>query len=525
MAKRRKKAVTLTPELKLEQALVPVGRQPYPVPKNWCWIRQNLVCALSDGEKRSDIQGPYLEVKYLRGTKEGKTVGYGRYVKKGSTVILVDGENSGEIFTVPEDGYMGSTFKVLNVSGTISSNYLFYFIDSKKDLYKNNKKGSAIPHLNKELFFTIPFPLPPIAEQKRIVKRIESLFSKLDEAREKAQSVLDSFEIRKVTILQKAVAGDLTAQWRKDHDMKIENWRTEPLIKIASLQTGLMKGKRYDGETIRLPYLRVANVQDGFLDLSEVKEIEIDVSKVSRYSLKKGDVLFTEGGDFDKLGRGTVWEAQIPNCLHQNHIFVVRPNENILNPYFLSYQAGSKYGKSYFLSCSKQTTNLASINSTQLKAFPVKLPSLPEQIEIVSSIRNLLEIEQRAQELVEVTLDRIDLTKKSILAHAFCGELGTNDPNEDSALHLLKSILSEDNKTKPRRVATTVPKEDQEMAFTIVEALQKFGRLTPEELKGKTKLDIDEFYSQVKQLVDDAIIIEIREGDESYLEVVDHANR
>ena len=133
--------------------------------------------------------------------------------------------------------------------------------------------------------------------------------------------------------------------------------------------------------------MRVANVQDGHLDLSEVKTITIARKDLSRYALQVGDVLMTEGGDFDKLGRGFVWEGQIKNCLHQNHVFAVRTDKAKLNPYFLTYQAGSNYGKGYFLNCSKQSTNLASINSSQLKEYPVLLPGISEQNDIVSILR------------------------------------------------------------------------------------------------------------------------------------------
>jgi type I restriction enzyme S subunit len=132
--------------------------------------------------------------------------------------------------------------------------------------------------------------------------------------------------------------------------------------------------------------LRVANVQDGYLDLSLIKLIEVEESNIDRYLLKPGDVLLTEGGDFDKLGRGAIWQGEINPCLHQNHIFVVRPKDELLMPEFLSHLTGSAYGKSYFLKCSKQSTNLASINSTQLKEFPVLLPPLMEQKKIVEAI-------------------------------------------------------------------------------------------------------------------------------------------
>ena len=175
------------------------------------------MCKLTDGEKRTGTEFPYLEVKYLRGKKEKDFVSTGKFIKAGTKVILVDGENSGEVFTVPEDGFMGSTFKALEISN-VNENYLQYFIHTKKDLYRNNKKGSAIPHLDKKLFFTMPFPLPPtLAEQQRIVNRIESMFAKLDEAKEKAQNVVDGFETRKAAILHKAFTGELTAKWRKEN--------------------------------------------------------------------------------------------------------------------------------------------------------------------------------------------------------------------------------------------------------------------------------------------------------------------
>jgi type I restriction enzyme S subunit len=158
-----------------------------------------------------------------------------------------------------------------------------------------------------------------------------------------------------------------------------DGWMSVKLKDVAAIQTGLAKGKRNIKDPVRLPYLRVANVQDGYLDLSEIKEIEVERADVQRYLLQEGDVLLTEGGDYDKLGRGDLWRGQLPICLHQNHVFAVRTNREVLDPYFLSSLAGSSYGKRYFLECSKQSTNLASINSTQLKNFPIILPPLEEQ--------------------------------------------------------------------------------------------------------------------------------------------------
>lgn len=165
-----------------------------------------------------------------------------------------------------------------------------------------------------------------------------------------------------------------------------DGWKKVTLGDVATIQTGVAKNEGYSGETIEIPYLRVANVQDGFLDLSEIKKIKIPVEKKNRFLLQKGDVIMTEGGDSDKLGRGTIWDGQISPCAHQNHLFVVRTDCTKLNPYFLSYLSASSYGRLYFRLSSKQSTNLASINSTQLSLFPILLPSLEEQKRIVDTI-------------------------------------------------------------------------------------------------------------------------------------------
>lgn len=182
-----------------------------------------------------------------------------------------------------------------------------------------------------------------------------------------------------------------------------EGWRVVPLTSVAEIRTGIAKSSQNKFiDPVQMPYLRVANVQDGYLDLSEMKTITIERSETSRYLLGEGDVLLTEGGDFDKLGRGTIWKSEIPHCLHQNHIFVVRTYQDMLLPSFLSSLTGSSYGKSYFVKCSKQSTNLASINSSQLKVFPVLLPPIDEQCAIIDIL---------------VTWDRaIDLISQLIVA-------------------------------------------------------------------------------------------------------------
>ncbi|MBF0155387.1 MAG: restriction endonuclease subunit S [Magnetococcales bacterium] len=179
-----------------------------------------------------------------------------------------------------------------------------------------------------------------------------------------------------------------------------EGWEKHPLEKLATFQTGISKSSNRTGRMVSIPYLRVANVQDGYIDLREIKEIDVPESMTERYLLSPLDVLMTEGGDFDKLGRGSVWQGEISPCAHQNHVFVVRPDRAKLLPYFLSYQTGSAYGKNYFVRCSKQSTNLASINLSQLKGFPVLLPPVPEQQSIVAILSTWDEAIEKLEKLI-----------------------------------------------------------------------------------------------------------------------------
>lgn len=151
-------------------------------------------------------------------------------------------------------------------------------------------------------------------------------------------------------------------------------WVTCPLTAVSDIVSGVAKGRQLGGATVTVPYLRVANVQAGHLDLSEVKEIEVLETEVSKYRLIAGDILMTEGGDRDKLGRGTIWRGQIDPCIHQNHVFRVRPAAESMLPEFLNYYMLTPQARSYFLQCAKQTTGIASINRTQLSGLPVPLP-------------------------------------------------------------------------------------------------------------------------------------------------------
>lgn len=450
MAKDKKTVKELTMEEKLAQALVPVEEQPYKIPENWCWTTVGNIAKIIMGQSPESssttedssfmpLVGGAADMgkmfpKVTRYTKKPTKI-----CNKGDLILCIRATLGRPIFA-DKEYCIGRGVAGIRIIGGNNEFFRYFFLNFEDYLYEK-ATGSTFAQVNSVILQNMPVPLPPLKEQRRIIDRIESIFTKLDEAKEKAQAVVDGFELRKSAILRKAFTGELTKQWRKSRGISIESWRTVPLIEISTLQTGIMKGKHFNDKTICLPYLRVANVQDGYFNLKEIKRIEVSEKMVDRYLLQKGDVLFTEGGDFDKLGRGSVWNAEIKVCLHQNHVFVIRPDKKILDPYFLSLQAGSRYGKKYFLSCAKQTTNLASINSTQLKNYPVRLPVIEEQKAILNMVSDVLKKERQVKDAAELVISQIDVMKKAVLARAFRGELGTNDLLEEKSVELLKLVF------------------------------------------------------------------------------------
>ena len=288
--------------------------------------------------------------------------------------------------------------------------------DVKKQI-RARSQGGIMSGLNAQIVKSLELPVPPLPDQRKIA----AILSSVDDAIEKTHAVIDQVQLVKRGLMQELLTRGLPGRHTRFKQTAIgevpASWDLKKLMEVATVQTGLAKNGKNAGP-ITVPYMRVANVQDGFLDLTEVKSVKVNPDALTRYLLKPGDVLFTEGGDADKLGRGAVWDGRITPCLHQNHVFVARPQGN-LRPMFLSLYGSSPRGKAYFLDCSKQTTNLASINSTQLKNLPVPVPSLEEQDEIL----RLLGTAEARLASERTLLDALTVAKGSLMSSLLTGEL------------------------------------------------------------------------------------------------------
>ncbi len=270
--------------------------------------------------------------------------------------------------------------------------------------------------------------LPSFPEQQRIAAYLDASCVAIDAAVAAKRRQLETLDGLRRFIIQQAVTRGLDEAptlrqtgnvWMVEIPKK---WQLLSLKRVCEIHTGLTLGKVYTGPLTERPYLRVANVQGGHLDLSEVTTVEVPESVARGVGLRAGDVLITEGGDLDKLGRGTVWNGEIPECLHQNHIFAVRCFRHKLLPQFLTYLTASKYGRDYFEATGKRTTNLASTNSTKVGLFPIPLPKVTIQDAICRFIDDKLAEVKRIGDGIETQIDTLIAYRKSLIHECVTGQ-------------------------------------------------------------------------------------------------------
>jgi type I restriction enzyme, S subunit len=288
--------------------------------------------------------------------------------------------------SIEECYYQKALHRLRPRNGSMVNQFMLHwlrFAFDLQNLYGVSGASSTIAHLPEAQLKALPIPVPPFAEQEKIA----AVLGLVHQAIEQQGRLIALATELKDALLHRLFTEGLRGEPQKQTEIGSvpKTWEVVTLRDCAVVQTGVAKGRKLDGkDTLTLPYLRVANVQSGYLDLSEVKSIGIQPKEKSRYALQSGDVVLTEGGDFDKLGRGFIWKGEIEDCVHQNHIFAVRVDGTRLLPEFFAYQSQSPYGKAYFLSVAHKTTNLACINTTKLKAFPVLIPTIDEQREMVA---------------------------------------------------------------------------------------------------------------------------------------------
>jgi type I restriction enzyme, S subunit len=317
--------------------------------------------------------------------------------------------------------------------------------------------GSTIKHLPQVALQRYQVLVPPPAEQQRIADKLDTVLARVDACRDRLARVAPLLKRFRQSVLEAATSGLLTQDWRANGSGN-EPWREVVLSDIADVIGGVTKdAKKQSMEDEEVPYLRVANVQRGYLDLNEVKTIRVPAARLAGLLLRRGDILFNEGGDLDKLGRGWIWEEQIGRCSFQNHVFRARLHDVANEPKYISWWGNSK-GLRYFISSGKQTTNLASINRTMLCGLPISLPPPREQTEIVRRVETLFAFADRLEARLTRAQTAVDRLTPSLLAKAFRGELVPQDPADEPAAELLKRLAQSRPAATPK---TRKPRQGQ----------------------------------------------------------------
>lgn len=450
---------------KLAQALVPDVEQPYRVPENWCWGYLTASFAECKDSYRKPINateraGRIGSIPYYGAT--GQVGWIDDYLTDEELVLL--GEDGAPFLDLIKDkAYLISGKAWVNnhahilksFFGHAGNLYLLHYLNAFN--YTGYVNGTTRLKLTQSSMDTIPVPIAPFAEQQRIVDRIESLFAKLDEAKEKAQAVVDGFEDRKAAILHKAFTGELTEEWRRDNNVSKESWKVLGFDDcIDVMQNGIAKRKGDTGE----PYvvLRLANLSDDGFDETDLREIVLDEKEQKNYGLHSDDVLMVRvNGSKDNVGK----QYRITNQKRWafcDHIIRIKYVNSIV-PQYMVYFSKSETYRQYIKENMVSSAGQNTISRKGMTRLQITMPPKDEQEQIVSILSNLFEKEQQAKEAAEQVIDQIDTTKKSILSRAFRGELGTNDPNDESAVELLKRMLRDDVPAPQRAKPVKMPKD------------------------------------------------------------------
>ncbi len=326
--------------------------------------------------------------------------------------------------------YFQNAINRVRARTSASTRFLYYWLYNLKHAGFIDAMVSriTIAHLTAEKLARVPWPDVPAVEQHRIAAYLDTSCAAIDAAVAAKRRQLDTLEALRKSIIQRAVTRGIAtdAALEPTGNVWLEQvplgWKLVALKRIAEIRGGLTLGKQYEGELVERPYLRVGNVQDGHLDLADVSVIELPASVAAGVELRPNDVLMTEGGDLDKLGRGHLWRGEIPGCLHQNHIFAVRCFAHKLKPMFLAYATAAQYGRDYFEATGKKTTNLANTNATKVGQFPIPLPSLAEQEAICAHLDEKTAEVNRITATITAQIDTLIAYRKSLIHECVTGQ-------------------------------------------------------------------------------------------------------
>ena len=437
----------------MKNTLVPKEEQPYKIPSNWCWIRLENIAEWGSGgtpsRKRKEYYNgniPWIKTGELNNgyifnseekiTELGLKNSSAKLYPINTVIIAMYGATIGKVGILSIEATTNQACACAIVYKNILFKYVFHYLIYQKEAFINKSKGGAQPNLSQEIIKKHEIPLPPIKEQQRIVNRIESLFAKIDRAKELIENTLAQFEQNKMAILHKAFTGELTAKWRKEKGLSKDTWKRKKISEVCTVVRGgsprpAGSPQFYGGN---IPFMKVADITNN--DTPYINSTASFIKEAGLYKtrmVEANTLLLTNSGA--TLGVPAI-------CT-----FKTTFNDGIaaflnLNPKSVKYYYYFFISKTAELRGINKGAAQPNLNTKIIGEIMHNVPTIEEQQEIVNILDKLLAKYNKIKNL-EQQLEKIELLKKAILAKAFRGELGTNNPDEESAENLLKEILAE----------------------------------------------------------------------------------
>ncbi|MDC7739549.1 restriction endonuclease subunit S [Bacillus sp. FF-1] len=456
----------------LEESLVVEEVQPYQVPENWIWINlgsclESIQYGYTETASSEEIGPKFLRITDIQNDKvDWNSVPYckinekdlKKYLLKDDDIVVArTGATTGKSYLInkPAIAVFASYLIRLRKSKGIYPKYLWNYM--KSPMYWKQimvvKKGSAQPGANAQILSNLSLPLPPLNEQKRIAEKVENLLKKIEEAKTLIEEAKETFELRRAAILDKAFRGKLTKEWHGQHTIKNidveylnepfkipQSWRWIQLGEILEMQNGLSKRRGTTGKNI--PVLRLADIKNGKIVTNDLREILLTEKETEKYKLKMNDLMFIRvNGSFDLVGKAIVFDIPL-DAAYCDHLIRATIKSNEVNSRYISYFFESPFMREQLRSKIVSSAGQNTISQGSLLSLWIPIPPKEECEQLVIDLENVLSKEQKILEKMQ-EMDKLKRIQQSILSKAFCGELGTNDPTEESAIELLKDVLQE----------------------------------------------------------------------------------
>lgn len=517
----------------IDLGLIPEEMQRYKIPNNWVWTKLGVVTLVIGGGTPSTRYNEYYENGTVPWLSPIDLSDYDDiYISHGRKFITELGLLKSSANLLPRDTVLLSTrapigyvaiaetelctsqgFKSFLPSSIFVPQYLYWYLKYNKEFLESRASGTTFKELSAQKCSELDFPLPPLAEQTRIVERIRAMFASLELAKKKIESIKSGYADRRSIILENAFSGVLSEKWRSDNGILNSTMQDIQLVELCeSFQYGTSRKSESSGE---MAVIRMGNLQGGYIDWNNLQYTS-NSDDMEKYKLNYGDVLFNRTNSPELVGKTSIYKGEQPAIFAG---YLIRINyKSCLDGEYLNYFLNSKRARDYCARVKSDGVNQSNINAQKLSKLEIPFCSLLEQKEIVVILNGLLEKEKKIDDICSNIIKEIDALKINIFKKAYSGKLGTNNAEDDIPIELMIKGIMALKKVKTKDEKLVLQKREVKLKMDMLQILIQKGKLTPEELKREMRIDIDYFYEELRNNIKLEKVIEIREGKEVYLE-------